>query len=565
MIYEKYKKDFWAFLALGIIFVLYCVVFWGRWGDVMVDCPRELYLPSQIAEGKGFYTEVFSLYPPLGYYLNAFFVKIFGNSLNLFYLLGCLNSGIILVLVYLISRRFSGSLLSFSVSALVLCHCFISYSPITNYIFPYSYSVVYALTCFLASVYLLIYYFKANFKTKYLLLSCLLGGLCTAFKFEFALVFIPLFFVLILKEKSLSKIFYGIFYFILPVILPFLVNIDGIKIFVDNFFAFCSSPSSREFLKTMSIKTPKAYIISTAKDIFFFLILFVPSYFILLKEEKLHSLLKKYGACILCAAFLYGITAFVYDRKIYLFSWLTLVCVWFIIKYFKDEKTDFNFLTFVLSLILFLSSLRVGGYLASNHYGKYYLPLFLIVFFCLYLPQILKKYQINYEQNISCILMCFALFNLVFCISSVYSGKNYRIETDKGTIFSSYPVGKTVEETSTYLKQISNVKDRVLVLPEGLMVNYLSDRKSDDMLYQLLPNHIEILGEDKIVDKMKKNPAQYVVLTSLTASAYGKTYFCSDYAQNICDFINNNYDYLKTFENKENKRSFMMMVLRLNK
>lgn len=216
---------------------------------------------------------------------------------------------------------------------------------------------------------------------------------------------------------------------------------------------------------------------------------------------------------------------------------------------------------------MFLSSLRVGGYLASNHYGKYYLPLFLIVFFCLYLPQILKKYY--NEKYISFVLIVFAFFNFCFCTSSVYQGKNYKINTDKGTIFATYSVGKTVEQTAKYIADNASEQDRVLVLPEGLMVNYLSNRKSDDMFYQLLPNHIEILGEENIVKKMKQNPSEYIVLTSLTTGAYGKTYFCADYAQKICDFINENYEYLETFENKErflsNHPGFMMMVLKLKK
>jgi len=579
MIYEKYKKDIWALLGLGILFVLYCAVFWGRWGDVMVDCPRELYIPSQIAEGKGLYTGIFSLYSPLGYYLNAFFVKIFGNSLNLFYLLGCINTGIILFFIYLISRRFSGSLLSFSVSFLVLSYCCISFSPTTNYFFPYSYSVVYALTCFLASVYLLITYFNRDFKYKYILLCCLFAGLSISFKFEFALIFLPLIWVLFKKENGLKKIFYGILAVILPVILPFLVNIEGIRTFVDNFLAFCSSPSSKVFLKTISIKTPKAYIFSTFKDILFFLILFIPSFFLLLKSEKMTTKWKKIGAGLICALFLYGITSYVYGNRIYLFSWLTLVSLWFIIKYIiprplreragergiPKEISDINLLTFILSLILLLSSFRVGGYLASNHYGKYYLPLFLVMFFCLYLPQILKKFEINYEKNISCILIIFSLFNLILTDRAVHQGKNYKIRTDKGKIFSSYPVGKTVEETALFIKLVSKPKDRVLVLPEGLMVNYLADRKSDDMLYQLLPNHIEIMGEDNIVERMNQNPAEYVVLSSLTTPSYGKTYFCTDYATKICDFINANYEHLETFENNQNKRSFMMMILRLKK
>lgn len=555
-VYEKYKKDFWAFLGLLLIYGIYCIVFWGRTGDTMIDCPREIYLPSEIADGKSLYTQIFSLYPPLGYYLNALFVKVFGQSLNLFYLLGIFNTGIILTLIYLISRTFSKQLLSFSVTLLVLCYCCISYSPVTNYFFPYSYSFVYALTCFLGSVYLLILYFKSDFKSKYILLSLLFAGLSTAFKFEFMPALLPVLIVLFKYEKDINKKLLGTVLFIFPVLLPFLANLSGIKIFVHNFFAFCSSPSSKEFIRTMSVKTPKDYCFSTIKDIFFFALFFIPVFFILKKSENQSKILR-FISYALCLVFSYFAVHYIYQNRIYIFSWLTILAVILLIKYIKEK----NFLNITLSLILVLSASRVGGYLASNHYGKYILPLFFVIFFCLYLPEIFKEHY--REKIVSGILIIFSVFSLSFFGKAVYEGKNYKIESEKGIIYATKPVGKTIEETANYLKQNSDVNDRVLVLPEGLMVNILSNRKSDDMFYQLLPNHIEILGEENIVQKLSQTPPKFIVLSSLNTSAYGKNLFCVDYAVQICDFINSNYDYLETFSNQEEQRQFMMMVLKL--
>lgn len=555
-VYEKYKKDFWALFVFLLIYVLYCVIFWGRVGDIMIDCPREIYLPTEISNGQTLYTGIFSLYPPLGYYLNALFVKIFGQSLNLFYLLGIFNTGIILTLIYLISRTFSKQLLSFSITLLVLCYCCISYSPVTNYFFPYSYSFVYALTCFLGSIYLLILYFKNDFKSKFIILSLLSGGLSIALKPEFFLSLLPVLIIGIIKEKSFKSKILGIFLFVFPVISTFLVNPEGLKIFIHNFSAFCSSPSSKEFIKTMSIKTPKEYCLSTIKDISFFALLFVPLFLALKKSEKLS---KKVQAAIfaLCLLFSYFAVHNIYQNRIYIFSWLTIAAIIFFIKYIKEK----NFLNSALSLILILSASRVGGYLASNHYGKYILPMFFAIFFCLYLPEILKK---HYEEKIIAgIIIVFSLFSVFFFGQAVYEGKNYKIKSNKGIIYATKPVGKTVEETAIYIKEYSSPSDRVLVLPEGLMVNILAERKSDDMFYQLLPNHIDILGEQNIVKNLAEKPPEYVVLSSLTTSAYGKSRFCFDYANQICDYINTNYDYLGTFSNQEGHRQFMMMVLKL--
>ena len=564
-VYEKYKKDFWALGGLIFIFILYCIFIWGRAGDIIIDCPREIWLPEELLKGKALYTEIFSLYPPLGYYLNALFVKVFGHSFHLFYLLGMLNTGIILGLVYFISRTFAKQLLSFSITLLVICYCLNAYSSVVNYLLPYSYSFVYSLTCFLFSILLLILYFKRSFKSAYILSSLLFAGFSVAFKLEFFLSFLPLLIVLFKYEKSIRTKAAGVVLFFLPPILPFIYNTEGIKIFIHNFIAFCNSPSSKVFIKTVNIKTPQDYLFSTIKDISVFLLYFVPFLFLFKKSEN-YSKLIKLGILAFYLVFIsLSYKQILFHIGTYVFSWLTIPAFIFFIKYLRNEKTDNNFLNLTLSLILILSSLRVGGYVSVNHYGKYFLPLFFIVFFCIYLPEILKKIEDNYEKYISLFLIIFSFFSICFFGQRLLEGKNYKIKTDKGTVYSLKPVGKTVEETAEYIKQNSSPNDSVLVLPEGLIINLLAGRKSHDMFYQLLPNHIEILGENNIIKKLAETPPEYIVLSSLATPSYGKRFFCIDYGLEICDFINSNYIYLETFSNQEEQRQFMMMVLKLKK
>src|SRR5271156_3626338 len=61
---------------------------WARWGDIQVDCGRELYVPVEILRGKLLYRDFWYPYGPLAPYAQALLVALFGHSLNAFYLFG---------------------------------------------------------------------------------------------------------------------------------------------------------------------------------------------------------------------------------------------------------------------------------------------------------------------------------------------------------------------------------------------------------------------------------------------------------------------------------------------
>lgn len=61
---------------------------WARWGDIQVDCGRELYVPSELLRGKLIYRDIFYQYGPLAPYLGALLIALFGAHLVVFYVFG---------------------------------------------------------------------------------------------------------------------------------------------------------------------------------------------------------------------------------------------------------------------------------------------------------------------------------------------------------------------------------------------------------------------------------------------------------------------------------------------
>src|SRR5579872_3263818 len=59
---------------------------WAHWGDIQVDCGRELYVPAELLRGKLLYRDVWYSYGPLEPYLAASLLWVFGPHLKVFYL-----------------------------------------------------------------------------------------------------------------------------------------------------------------------------------------------------------------------------------------------------------------------------------------------------------------------------------------------------------------------------------------------------------------------------------------------------------------------------------------------
>lgn len=121
-------------LALAAAFCALAAWSWGKWTDVHIDFGNELYIPWQITEGKALYRDMAHRNGPLPHYLNAAWFTLFGVSLRT--LVWC-NLAILAGIVAMVWRVFTGSCGRVTATAacglLLGIFAFSQYTTIANY------------------------------------------------------------------------------------------------------------------------------------------------------------------------------------------------------------------------------------------------------------------------------------------------------------------------------------------------------------------------------------------------------------------------------------------------
>lgn len=159
-LFLEYKKDICSLLLISILFFTFLILCWGRFGDIIFDCGREAYFPQLLLQGKILYKEIFAMYNPLSYQINALLYLIFGASFNTLFGIGTAVTYLILVAIYLISRQFLKPLVSSIPAISVICFCICKHHNCVEFIFPYSYGMIYSTCAFLYFVLFVILFVK---------------------------------------------------------------------------------------------------------------------------------------------------------------------------------------------------------------------------------------------------------------------------------------------------------------------------------------------------------------------------------------------------------------------
>ena len=139
---NKYLLILWILCIAGLIF------FCGHYSGILIDFGREVYYPQQILEGKILYKDLFNIYGPLAYQINAILYKIFRAKLSTLYASGCICSILTVSGIYLIAKRFLSRFLSFCIGVFTIA-VGVTATNIFNFHFPYSWAMLYGLSAFL--------------------------------------------------------------------------------------------------------------------------------------------------------------------------------------------------------------------------------------------------------------------------------------------------------------------------------------------------------------------------------------------------------------------------------
>ena len=93
----------------------------------------------------------------------------------------------------------------------------------------------------------------------------------------------------------------------------------------------------------------------------------------------------------------------------------------------------------------------------------------------------------------------------------------------------------------SFLKSDMKENDSVLVLPEGLFVNFALHKEHNFFNTSFTPLDFDAYSEDYLINKVSANAPKYLVIIKRDYSDYGKSFICEDFGQKFCAKINELY------------------------
>lgn len=583
---EKYylKELLFIFAISAFLFFL----FYGKQDVYLVDVGREAYIPWQMLKGQLLYKDIFNVYGPLGYQINAILYYIFGIHLNTLYFAGFFNSLIILYSVFFISKLFVDKKIALTLTALVLGACVYSNSLFFNFIFVYSYSAVYALSGFLLSLYFALKFIRDK-KTYALILAFLFAGFSFACKIENAPYFCFLFACLpFFAKRDWKKYLYAAAaFFTFPALSFGTLLVQGVSL---NDFTHAAVLIKRLVEAKATTFFYANYGLYFNKAIFFrvinyfgklILYILLPSATVFalnfIKAKYVQNNFIKGFINFFIFAFMTGFVLknlrFFEANNHNMFCWLGIACLvilaGFVVRFCLTgattktktaiSTTDLMY-TFLLTSAICVSFKGLFA-ITITCYGTFTVTALIIPFVIFltkyFLPsepmenapfqEILAKYTPKVSENIkiafvnTIIILCYtATAACLFAnIDRITTGNLYTIKTPNGlmSIRSVYPDQNVLLD---YIIKNTPQNARIVTVPEGVTINFLTQRDSHNKYYYLIPGNVEVFGEENILNDFKQNPPDYFITQDLSYSCYGVDDFCS-YAGKICDFIRQNY------------------------
>ncbi len=504
------------------------------------DKGRELLFPQEILNGLVPYKDITMIYFPLSWYINALVFKLFGVSFNSFVIFQACFCTLLMIIYYLTAKEFINRKISILLSVFVILSCIFCLNDHYLYTFPYSTARVYGIAGGFACLFFLLKLLKTK-DIKYGYLAALFTSFAISNKLEFAgILFLFIAGILLYKKLKLTeyiKLFFSLMFF--PILSILLLVIQGVTLAdimssLDFLVKFSSTEVMKNYLADHGA-IPAVPIDYIQKGLFPIII------------TSLLSLLycfldKKYNNKIIFPFMLIITTVachFMRNTECY---WVELPIFLIILSliFFKDIIKDKRIL--LLLIATFVLSQRAFFKVDLLNQGVYEFPI-LILYAVIIINTYISKY-INKET-----IEKFITFFLIVLIGT-YSLQQYvrikyircPLKTNKGTIYMSQEKVKFYGNTLKYIEDNIPKDAKLLVLPEGMIFNFISDRKADMHCFMMDRPYHEAWGEQQALEILKKADYPYIIIAKgVILSNFGLNYLYDPDASLSANYIFENY------------------------
>lgn len=552
-------------------------VSWLKWPDFLIDYGRELYVPWQINQGKVLYADINHLYGPLSHYFNAFLFQVFGTGLSTLAFFNIMVTVFITYFIYsFIKSSFGNWVATIAGIYFLVIFAFSQYTGYANYNFvcPYSHEVTYGILLFFLAL-LLFNKYIVNLKLIYSALIGLFLGLIFLTKIEiflagFASMLFGLFMVFwLLKPSQPQKhILSLLFFFLIPIVvffiyfslhMPWIDALHSITASYENIFVNAMTHNIY-YLHVSGLDYPYYNLSLMLRYAFAYIIFFIFTGFTAYYFSR--SVKKKpvYGAMIITMA----IMIMIFSVGFFSINWMDIarpypIFILLFIAYLinnliikrKDKTYVSQHLPFVVFVIFaFLLLLKMILNVHFYHYGfALAMPaaIVMITLFFYFIPNyIARRGNKIVAMSFTGLFVLFTLFFYFNATKYFYDLKNYPISHGRDRFFTfdatllSY--GPVMNKTLEYIDRSLSKNDTFIVMPEGVMLNYLSRRSNPCRYFEFTPNFVEAVGEENMIHEISQHRPSLIILSKKNTSEHGAKCFGVDYALNIFSWVINNYD-----------------------
>lgn len=123
----------------------------------------------------------------------------------------------------------------------------------------------------------------------------------------------------------------------------------------------------------------------------------------------------------------------------------------------------------------------------------------------------------------------------------VFATKTIVIGSGADRFMAEPPRAQFVEQLRGEIEERLDPTQTVLVLPEGIMVNYLTRRRTPTRHINFMPPELELFGEETVLRELRRAQPAAIVLIHKDTSEYGMPLFGTDYGIKIMGWAKRRY------------------------
>ena len=545
---------------------------WRKWPDVLLDFGRELYVAWQLASGKILYTDVAYFKGPLSPYLNALWFRLFGVSVTTLIVCNLVILSVVVWLFYqillLISNRSTATIGCITFLVLFAFPQFIGFGNY-NFVCPYSHESTHGIALSLLGIWCLRIYLSRHWILPIAGAGILLGlAFLTTAEISLAafLAMAAGLGLLLWQEQP---------------------GVDR-SIRIVGLFAGCTAippvialallcfkmPPSQAFVGVLgswtSVFSGKVISLKFYRDVMGTSNI-TASVEAILRWLGLYILVFGLAAAVACALprrsagwpwllpAVFVIAAAVLAASWQSTAWLSaarplpvlliVIGAASLVQFVKKRRDAQQSAPLIIRLTVLVYAFALLGKVILNvhvyHYGfALAMPATLITIAALlcWAPA-----AIDHRGGNGSVFRAAALAVLTVTIfahlevqQSYLRWKTHPVSQGADLILSD-PRGEMVNAALSAITSRIQSNQTLTVLPEGVMLNYLSRRTSSVPLMNFMPLEFALYGEDRILESFRARPPNYIALVHKDTSEYGFRFFGRDYGQTLWAWVQKNY------------------------